>query len=122
MAEALARLKAAGSMEPYSAGTELKTSINPDAVRCVMRLYGVDMEEQRPKLLGDIPPADIVVTMGCGVDCPWLPCAHREDWGLADPTGGPDEDFDRTARCIEEKIMDLRERILDGTIRWQQKG
>lgn len=41
-------------------------------------------ETQHPKLLEDIPPVDIVITMGCNVECPYLPCRHREDWGLDD--------------------------------------
>jgi arsenate reductase len=118
MAEALARLLASDAMEPYSAGTELKDRINPDAVRCVQRLYGVDMETsgQRPKTLEDLSPVDIVVTMGCGVQCPWLPCRHREDWGIEDPTGGSDAQFDTTAENLRAKVLDLRKRILEGQI------
>lgn len=118
MAEALARLFAEDTLEPYSAGTDLKQQINPDAVRCMNRLYGVDMQAsgQRPKLIGDIPSPDILVTMGCGVECPWLPARHREDWGLEDPTGGSDELFDEAARKIEAKVKDLRNRILAGAL------
>ncbi len=42
-------------------------------------------ETQRSKLLNEIPNVDVVVTMGCNVACPSLPCKHREDWGLDDP-------------------------------------
>lgn len=42
---------------------------------------------QHSKLLAGIPAVDIVVTMGCNVACPYLPCKRREDWGLDDPTG-----------------------------------
>lgn len=49
--------------------------------------YHIDMDRaQRPKLLGDIPAVDIVVTMGGNVQCPNLPCQYREDWGLDDPS------------------------------------
>jgi arsenate reductase (thioredoxin) len=118
MAEALARLFAADAMEPYSAGTELKAAVNPDAVRCIKRLYGVDMaaSAQRPKLISNIPSPDILVTMGCGVECPWLPAKHREDWGLDDPTGGSDRQFDETAKSIEAKVKDLRNRVLKGVL------
>jgi arsenate reductase (thioredoxin) len=117
MAEALARLLASDVLEPWSAGTELKAHINADALRCIQRLYGVDMaQEQHPKLIGDIPSPDVVVTMGCGVQCPWLPARHREDWGLDDPTGKSDSDFDLTAKAIEKKVLDLKQRILAGTI------
>ena len=89
-------------------GTEVKAQINPDAVRVIKALYGVDMSKsQRPKLLSDIPPVDIVITMGCNVECPVLPCKYRFDWGLDDPTGKDDSEFEKTAKLIEQKIMDL---------------
>ena len=49
--------------------------------------------------------------MGCNVQCPTLPCTHREDWGLDDPTGQSDEVFLDTIRRIEEKILDLKARL-----------
>lgn len=95
IAEALGRHLAADVFESYSAGTELKDRINPDAVRLMKELYHIDMEAegQHSKLLSDIPPVDVVITMGCNVRCPFLPCSHREDWGLEDPTGKSDEAF-----------------------------
>lgn len=113
MAEAIGKKLASDVFEAYSAGTEIKEAINPDAVCVIRRIYGVDMTaDQRPKLLSELPPAGIVVTMGCGAQCPYLPCKHREDWGLDDPTGRPEEDFIRTAKTVEEKIDDLKGRIL----------
>lgn len=112
MAEAISKVLAADTFEAFSAGTEIKKQINPDAVRVVKKLYEVDMtQSQHPKLLPEIPPADIVVTMGCGVQCPYLPCKQREDWGLEDPTGKAEEEFIRTAKIIEAKVRDLRLRI-----------
>lgn len=68
IAEALGKHLAAEVFESYSAGIETKDRINPDAVRIMKQLYGIDMEEtQRPKLLVDIPPVEIVVTMVCNV-------------------------------------------------------
>jgi len=59
-------------LECYSAGTETKPHINKDAVRLIKQHYGIDMEKtQYSKLLSDIPPVDIVVTMGCNVEGPW---------------------------------------------------
>ena len=96
----------------YSAGTETKPQINPDAVRLMKQLYGIDMEKtQHSKLLTDIPETDIVITMGCNVQCPAIPATHREDWGLEDPSGKSDEAFLETIRRIEEKILDLKTRI-----------
>ena len=112
MAEALGKLFAADVFESYSAGTELRDTINQDAVRIIKTLYNVDMNEtHKSKLLDDIPAVDIVVKMGCNVVCPFLPSNHEEDWGLDDPTGKSDEEFINTARIIEEKIKDLAKRI-----------
>ncbi|MBE5810612.1 MAG: arsenate reductase ArsC [Clostridiales bacterium] len=109
IAEALGKLLAADVFESCSAGTETKPQINQDAVRLMKQLYGIDMEQnQRSKLLDEIPPVDVVITMGCNVQCPLLPCERREDWGLEDPTGQPDEVFIHTIRAIEEKILQLR--------------
>lgn len=108
IAEALGKHLAGDSFESYSAGTETKTQINQNAVRLMKQLYGIDMEKtQRSKLLSEIPPVDIVITMGCNVTCPYLPCKHREDWGLDDPTGKSDEEFIAVIREIESKIKRL---------------
>ena len=113
MAEALGRKLASDVFESYSAGTERKDRINPDAVRLMKQVHGIDMEAegQRSKLLSDLPNVDVVITMGCNVQCPMLPCRWREDWGLEDPTGKPDEEFLKTIARIEEKILDLRARL-----------
>ena len=100
--------------ESYSAGTETKPKINQDAVRLMKETYGIDMElTQYSKLLTDIPEVDIVITMGCNVNCPHLPCKYREDWGLDDPTGKDDKIFLKTIESIKEKIVDLVKRIED---------
>ena len=83
MAEALGRKYAAGVFESYSAGTEID----------------------------ELPEIDIVITMGCNVQCPSLPCRYREDWGLDDPTGKSDQEFIAVAGKIEEKVKNLAERI-----------
>ncbi len=112
IAEALGKYYASDVFESYSAGTETKPKINQDAVRIMKQLYGIDMEKtQRSKLLSDIPPVDVVVTMGCNVNCPYLPCKYREDWGLEDPTGNTDEVFVEVIKSIEQKIFELKERI-----------
>lgn len=109
IAEALGKHLAADVFESYSAGTETVPRIDPDAVRLMKQLYGIDMElTQRSKLLSELPPVDVVVTMGCNVDCPYLPCTYREDWGLDDPTGSGDEAFKETICQIDKKIVALR--------------
>lgn len=121
MAEALGKLLALGVFDSYSAGTEIKPQINQDAVRTIKDLYGVDMNEnQYSKLIADIPEVDIVITMGCNVDCPYLPSKYEEDWGLDDPTGKDEEEFTKTALTIEAKIKDLAERIKSNRINLQE--
>ena len=98
--------------ESYSAGTETKPRINQDAVRLMKKVHGIDMEKtQHSKLLSDIPEVDVVITMGCNVRCPFQPCSHREDWGLEDPGGKSDDASLETIRLIEEKVLNLREKM-----------
>ena len=112
IAEALGKKLASRVFESYSAGTQTKPRINPDAVRLMKQVHGIDMEQtQHSKLLSDIPAVDVVITMGCNVQCPNLPCTHREDWGLEDPTGKDDAAFLETIRRIEEKVLDLMQRL-----------
>lgn len=112
IAEALGKLFASDVFDSYSAGTETKSNINQDAVKTIKDLYAIDMNEtQYSKLITDIPEVDIVITMGCNVDCPYMPSKHEEDWGLDDPTGKGEEEFKKTALTIEEKVKDLAERI-----------
>ncbi len=115
IAEALGKHLASDVFESYSAGTETKPQINQDAVRLMKQLYDIDMEKtQRSKLLSEIPPVDIVITMGCNVECPFLSCEHREDWGLEDPTGSSDEVFLQVIKEIERKVLELKERVRKG--------
>jgi len=105
IAEALGKHLASDVFESYSAGTQTKPQINQDAVRLMKEIYGIDMEKtQHSKTLEEIPAVDIVITMGCNVYCPTLPCSERHDWGLDDPTGKPDDAFRETIRKIEENI------------------
>lgn len=112
IAEALGKHLAADVFGSYSAGTEIKPRMNQDAVRLMKQLYSIDMEKtQHSKLLTDIPLVDIVITMGCNVQCPLLPCKHREDWGLDDPSERDDTVFLETISLIRNKILNLKERI-----------
>lgn len=118
IAEALGKHFASDVFESYSAGTETKPQINQDAVRIMKQVYGIDMEkEQYSKLISEIPEVDIVITMGCNVQCPFLPCKYREDWGLDDPSGKEDEAFIVTAEKIKFKIKKLKADILSGVFK-----
>ena len=112
IAEALGKKLAGDVFESFSAGTETKPRINQDAVRLMKQVHGIDMEAtQHSKLLSDIPGVDVVITMGCNVQCPFLPCSHREDWGLEDPSGKSDDAFLYTIKVIEQKIEVLKNQL-----------
>lgn len=109
IAEALGKLYACDVFESYSAGTELKDHINPDAVRLVNEIYNINMEEtQYNKLLSDIPKPDVAIFMGCNVSCPNLKADYMENWGLDDPSGKSDEFFRGLISRIEENIYRLK--------------
>lgn len=113
IAEALGRKLAPDAFDSYSAGTELKSSINPDAQRLMIERYGIDMEGngQRSKLASEVPAPDVVVFMGCEVRCPNVPSEYAEDWGIDDPTGKGDDAFVRVIDEIEQRILMLKKRL-----------
>lgn len=112
IAEALGKYLASDVFDCFSAGTETKPKINQDAVRLMKDMYDIDMEKtQYSKLLEDIPTVDIVITMGCNVDCPILACTYREDWGLDDPTGKNDEEFIKVIKTIESKVLEMKSKF-----------
>lgn len=116
MAEGFGKELGKGVFTSYSAGTENYPQVKPLAVE-VMEEVGISMKDHVPKLLEDIPEKiDILITMGCGVECPHVPCNHREDWGLEDPSGGPIEGFRETRDTIKSKVLDLKERIEAGKL------
>ena len=116
MAEGWAKELGSDVLQVYSAGTEEYPGPKPMALE-VMVDAGVDMSHASSKLLSDIPSElDILVTMGCGVECPYVPTKHREDWGLDDPSGGPKEGFEYTRDVIKEKVLNLIKRVKQGEL------
>lgn len=112
IAEALGKHLASDVFESYSAGTEIKSSINQDAVRIMKEMYGIDMERtQHSKLILDIPKPDIAISMGCNVGCPFIGRAFDDNWGLEDPTEKSDDEFVITIKKIEEHIIKLKEEL-----------
>lgn len=113
IAEALGKHLAFDVFESYSAGTETKPQINQDAVRIMKELYGIDMElTQHSKLITDIPTPDIVISMGCNVSCPFVGRPFDDNWGLEDPTGKSDDEFNIVIKEIENKILQLKNALL----------
>ena len=117
IAEALGKHLSSNVFESYSAGTETKPQINQDAVRLMKKMYQIDMEKtQYSKRLSEIPQADIVITMGCNVNCPIIPCKYREDWGLNDPTGKDDVEFSKTIHKIHSNVLELAKKVESGLL------
>lgn len=117
IAEALGKHLSSNVFESYSAGTETKPRINQDAVRLMKKMYQIDMEKtQYSKRLSEIPQADIVITMGCNVNCPIIPCKYREDWGLNDPTGKDGVEFSKTIHKIHSNVLELAKKVESGLL------
>jgi len=116
MAEGLARALAPSDYEIYSAGTQEYPEVKPMAIKA-MEERNINMDNHHPKLLKDIPNSlDVLITMGCGVECPFVPARFREDWGLEDPSGGPYQGFVDTRNLIEERVNKLLKAIEDGSL------
>ncbi|MBQ8515236.1 MAG: arsenate reductase ArsC [Ruminococcus sp.] len=108
IAEALGKHFLGEQYDFYSAGTETKPQINPDAVRLMKELYGLDMERtQYSKTMEAIPEPDLVISMGCEVGCPYIGRTFDDNWGLPDPTGQSDAVFRSVIRQIEERVKQL---------------
>lgn len=115
MAEGWAKKLGKDIIDVYSAGTENYHVVKPLAVE-VMKEVGINLDNQYPKLIIDIPVPDILITMGCNAECPWVPNQHQEDWGLDDPSGKSIEAFRETRDIIKTKITELIERIQIGDL------
>jgi arsenate reductase len=121
MAEGWARHLGKDVLEAFSAGTEKYDSPKPLAIE-VMEDLGIDMSHASSKLLDELPEGiNILITMGCGVECPFVVCDHREDWGLDDPSGGPKSAFENTRNLIKVKVVELIERIKSGEFDGERK-
>ena len=105
MAAGLVKLRSGGRIHVRSAGSAPGEVINPAVVEAMEEL-GVDLSEEFPKPLTDevVRAADVVITMGCGDACPYVPGLIRDDWPLADPKG---KSLDEV-RSIRE---DIRRRV-----------
>ena len=109
MAEGFAAHYGKGILEVHSAGTHPAPIVSPDAVG-VMREKGIDISVQYPKSLDEIPDKlDVLITMGCGVECPYIPAGYREDWGIKDPVGLTLNGFREIRDVIEKKVFDIIE-------------
>jgi arsenate reductase len=97
-------LKAQG----ISAGTEPGLRVHPEVLE-VMKEVGIDLSEAKPKKLTDElgGGAQLLITMGCGDKCPYVPGLRRDDWPLQDPKGLPMEDVRRIRDEIKSRVQSL---------------
>ncbi|MEM8929651.1 MAG: arsenate reductase ArsC [Acidobacteriota bacterium] len=112
MAEGFARHHGAGRVEVWSAGSAPSGQVNPKAVEA-MAEKGIDLSTQRSQSTDELPDGsfDVVVTMGCGDQCPWLAGDAREDWGLPDPKDLGPAGYREVRDTIERHVLDLIERL-----------
>lgn len=93
----------------YSAGSEIKSEINKDAVRIINELYSDDISSsQHPKTINEIPKPDIIISMGCYNGCPYINKEFTADWQITDPTGQSDDEFIKVINQIKEKVLQLK--------------
>jgi len=108
MSEALFARAADGAHEARSAGTSPAERVHREVV-AVMRELGIDLEARRPRKLSREMAewADVVVTMGCGDECPYIPGRRYIDWDLPDPKGQPIDAVRRTRDDIARRVDEL---------------
>ena len=108
IAEALFRRRAGGEHTARSAGSNPADRVHPEVVE-VMRELGIDLAKHVPHRLDreDVEWADVVVTMGCGDACPYIPGKRYIDWDLPDPAGKSPADVRALRQRIDELLQDL---------------
>jgi arsenate reductase (thioredoxin) len=108
MSAALFERAAAGRHHALSAGTTPGDRVHPEVVE-VMNDLGIDLSDRTPQKLTDAlaQQADVIVTMGCGDECPFIPGKRYLDWDLADPKGRPIEEVRATRDDIAHRVEEL---------------
>jgi arsenate reductase len=108
MAAGLLEKIAGPGVRVLSAGTQPADDVHPNVVTA-MREAGVELSEARPRRLEDdtVREADVVITMGCGDECPFHPGKRYEDWDLPDPAGRPIGEVREIRDEIERRVRDL---------------
>ena len=109
MAQAFASMDGGNEILAYSAGSRPSGKINPKAV-AAMKELGYDLSAHRSKSLEEVKqyaPFDVVVTMGCGDACPWMPAQKFIDWQIPDPRDMESDDFRKVRDLIRDKVDSL---------------
>jgi arsenate reductase (thioredoxin) len=108
MSQALFQRAAGGRHTAASAGTTPADHVNPEVIE-VMRELDIDLSDRRPQLLTHqlAEHADVIVTMGCGDQCPFIPGKRYIDWDLPDPAGRPVDEVRATREEISRRVGQL---------------
>ena len=109
MSQAFATIHGGNRIEAFSAGSHPSGIINLKAIS-VMKEIGYDLSTHTSKTLDEVKmnaPFDVVVTMGCGDACPWMPAKKVVDWQIPDPKNMESDAFNKIRNLIEEKVKGL---------------
>ncbi|MGA8363004.1 MAG: arsenate reductase ArsC [Solirubrobacteraceae bacterium] len=108
MSQALFERAAGGAHTALSAGTTPAEHVHPEVVE-VMRELDIELSDRTPQLLTQelAEQADVIVTMGCGEECPYIPGKRYIDWELPDPKGRPRAEVRATRDEIERHVSEL---------------
>ncbi len=113
MSQAFASMAGGENIEAYSAGSKPSGMINPKAISAMKEL-GYDLGKHSSKSLEEVKqyaPFDVVVTMGCGDACPWMPANRFVDWEIPDPKNMEPAAFNEVRDLIKEKVKELLTRL-----------
>jgi arsenate reductase (thioredoxin) len=115
IAEAFVRMLETGSIEAYSARSRASGIVNSEAIRMMAEL-GYDMSRHTSKPLSALPDLefDVVATMGCGDECPFVRAKRHEHWNIPDPKGLPPDQFRKIRDEIGQKVKMLLSELLEG--------
>jgi len=115
MSQAFAKILGGNHVEAYSAGSNPSGIVNPKAI-AAMKELGYDLSTHDSKSLDEVKafaPFDVVVTMGCGDACPWMPAKRFVDWQIPDPKHMEPAEFNQVRDFIRDKIASLLIELAD---------
>ena len=113
MSQAFAKILGGKNVEAFSAGSKPSGIVNPKAI-AAMKELGYDLGKHDSKSLDEVKafaPFDVVVTMGCGDACPWMPAKKFIDWDIPDPKNMQPDEFNKVRDIIKEKVKKLVEEL-----------
>ncbi len=106
MSQAFAKILGGEKVEAYSAGSKPSGKVNPKAIAAMEEL-GYDLSSHDSKSLSEVEqfaPFDVIVTMGCGDACPWMPAKEYVDWQIPDPKHLDAEEFHKVRDAIQQQV------------------